>query len=326
MDYELIIIGAGPAGISIAAEAAKSGIDAQKIIILEKGEAHSWSIRKFYPEQKLVTANYKGNAAVCRGTMCIDDSSKNETLSYLDKKIEEFNLKVSYGENVWKIHKENDIFTVQTNNGEYRSKVCALAIGIMGKPNKPDYKIPASLRDRVTFDITSKPIQGKNVMVVGGGDSASEYAQYLKQEGKAVRFSYRKNEFSRMNDINRESLLALSERNEIEILYGSNITSLEDENGLVKINFAEENYPPLIMDHVVLALGGTTPKNFLTLLGIEFNQEGPILTEGFETSVPGLFLIGDLSAGKRGGSIISAFNSSHQAIQKICDSYLNCTL
>ena len=76
----------------------------------------------------------------------------------------------------------------------------------------------------------------------------------------------------------------------------------------------------------VLALGGSTPKNFLQLLGIEFNQEGPILNEGYETSVPGLFLIGDLGAGKRGGSIISAFNSSHEAMQKICTDYLSCKL
>ncbi len=326
MNYELIIVGAGPAGISIAAEAVKSGIPTEKILVIEKGEAHSWSIRKFYPEQKLVTANYKGNAAVCRGTMCIDDISKNETLSYIDKKIEEYKLTVRYGEGVWKIHKENDTFTVLTDKSEYTAKVCALAIGIMGKPNKPDYTIPAPIRNRVTFDITSKPINGEHVLVVGGGDSASEYAQYLIQEGKKVIFSYRKNEFLRMNEINRESLLALEKREEIEILYSSNIDALNESDQQVEVVFKEKQYQPLKVDHVVLALGGSTPKNFLTLLGIEFNQEGPILSEGFETSVPGLFLIGDLSAGKRGGSIISAFNSSHTAMRKICDNYLNCEL
>lgn len=326
MNYELIIVGAGPAGISIAAEAIRSGIPSEKVIILEKGKAHSWAIRKFYPEQKLVTANYKGNEAICRGTMCIDDSSKNETLSYIDKKIEEFNLKVRYEESVWKINKEDNIFHVQTDKGEYHSKVCALAIGIMGKPNKPDYKIPSTLRDQVTFDITSKPINGQNVLVVGGGDSASEYAQYLFQEGKKVLFSYRREEFSRMNEINRESLLALKERGNIEILFGSNITSLEQDNSKVKINFKEDKYNSISVDHVVLALGGSTPNNFLKLVGIEFNGNEPALSEGFETSVPGLFLIGDLGAGRRGGSIITAFNSSHEAMRKICDNYLNCEI
>ena len=83
--YDLIIIGAGPAGLSMAAEARAAGISADKILILEKGEAHSWSIRKFYPEKKLVEANYKGKPAVCSGVLCIPDLSKDETLTYLDQ-------------------------------------------------------------------------------------------------------------------------------------------------------------------------------------------------------------------------------------------------
>ncbi|MCO4795408.1 MAG: NAD(P)-binding domain-containing protein, partial [Bacteriovoracaceae bacterium] len=74
--YDVLIIGAGPAGISMAAEARRSGIASDKIIILEKNVEHSYSIRKFYPEQKLVTANYKGQTAMCKGVMCITDTSK----------------------------------------------------------------------------------------------------------------------------------------------------------------------------------------------------------------------------------------------------------
>ena len=49
--YEIIIIGAGPAGISMAVEAVNSGVDTEKILILEKAEEHSFTIRKFYPEK-----------------------------------------------------------------------------------------------------------------------------------------------------------------------------------------------------------------------------------------------------------------------------------
>ena len=55
--YDLVIIGAGPAGISMAVEAILAGVNRDRILVLEKSEAHSWSIRKFYPEQKLVKAN-----------------------------------------------------------------------------------------------------------------------------------------------------------------------------------------------------------------------------------------------------------------------------
>ena len=74
--YEMIIIGAGPAGISMAAEARGVGIPTEKIVVLEKGDAHSWAIRKFYPAAKPVLANYKGINAVCTGVMCLTDMSK----------------------------------------------------------------------------------------------------------------------------------------------------------------------------------------------------------------------------------------------------------
>tara|TARA_R110002072_G_scaffold64203_3_gene159454 strand:+ start:63529 stop:64500 length:972 start_codon:yes stop_codon:yes gene_type:complete len=322
--FEVIIIGAGPAGISMAAEAMDKGIPQDKILVLEKMKEHSFSIRKFYPEQKLVTANYKGNAAVCAGVMCIADSSKSETLTYLDKKIADFNIPVRYEETVYKLNKNEDgSFTVFSNEQELDCRTCVIAIGMMGKPNKPDYKIPSEIRENVTFDITSKEIKNKNVLVVGGGDSASEYVQYLAQEGNKVTMSYRKDNFSRMNKINEESLLALKERGEVELYLNSNVKALENDDGKVKVCFDQD---AKTFEHVVLALGGSTPKNFLTLLGIEFNGNEPVLTEGYETSIPGLFLIGDLGAGRKGGSIITAFNSAHEAMRKMCDDYLNCKI
>ena len=198
----------------------------------------------------------------------------------------------------------------------------------MGKPNKPSYPIPKEVRNRVHYDITSTIIRNKNVLVVGGGDSASEYVQYLHQENNSVTLSYRQQSFTRMNEINRDSLLALEREGHINILLNSHIEGVSptEEKEQVAVHFAQEKIGSLHFDNVVLALGGTTPKNFLQLLGIEFNQDQPLIKDGFETSVPGLFLIGDLSAGKRGGSIITAFNSSHQAMRKLCDTYLNCKL
>ncbi|PJB52794.1 MAG: hypothetical protein CO099_10685 [Bdellovibrio sp. CG_4_9_14_3_um_filter_39_7] len=324
---ELIIIGAGPAGLSMAAEAVLAGIPSEKIVILEKSEAHSWSIRKFYPDQKLVTANYKGKAALCKGVMCLSDSSKADTISYLDQAIESYKMNVKYLNSVHKIDRRTDgTFLVETDKGSYEGKICVIAIGMMGKPNKPDYAIPSEVRDLVTFDITTKPIRNSDVLVVGGGDSASEYAQYLNQEGNRVSFSYRKDEFSRMNEINQKSLTALFDRQEVTPILKSNITELRPYQNKVEVVFGEAEHGAKIFDVIVYALGGSTPKNFLSLLGIAFNGEEPVVKDGFETSIPGLFLIGDLSAGKKGGSIISAFNSAHEAMQKICQDYLECKL
>ena len=81
----IVIIGAGPAGISMAVESRAAGIPAADVLVLEKAREHSFAIRKYYPENKLVTANYKGFEAICTGTLCLADSSKHETLSYLDR-------------------------------------------------------------------------------------------------------------------------------------------------------------------------------------------------------------------------------------------------
>ncbi|MCR4417087.1 MAG: NAD(P)-binding domain-containing protein [Ignavibacteria bacterium] len=325
MSYDIIIIGAGPAGISMAVEAKHAGVPVDKILILEKAEEHSFTIKKFYPDSKPVSANYKGLEAKCLGVMCLSDSTKEETITYLDKAIQDNNLQVHYNEAVYRIEKnENDTFTVFTEKAKYNSRIVVVAIGILSKPNKPDYKLPASLKDKIFFDVTEKEIRNSKVLVVGGGDSASEYCQYLVQNDNEVTLSYRRKDFTRMNDINRESILALEKLNKLKILRESNIIEVRDNNGKPEVYFKEANYPPMIFDYFIYALGGTTPKNFLKAIGIEFNGEQPVLKDNFETNIPGLFLVGDLSAGLKGGSINWAFNSTRIAMQKICEDYLGC--
>ncbi len=321
--YELVIIGAGPAGISMAVEAVKSGISKDKILIIEKAEEHSFTIKKFYPDKKIVTANFKGFTPVCTGVMCLTDSSKNETISYLDKAISDNILNVTYHETVYKIvrEKKDGYFEIVTDKNKYNTRVIAIAVGILGKPNKPDYKIPVSLKQKVFFDITTTEIRNSNVLVVGGGDSASEYSQYLRQDNNKVTLSYRRDEFSRMNSINKDSIEALIEQNKINVIFNSVITNLEDEDGKPKVTI---NNREMIFDYIVYALGGTTPENFLKTIGIEFNGPEPVLKDGYETNIPGLFLLGDLTAGKKGGSIIWAFNSANTAMNKICENYLEC--
>ncbi len=323
---ELIIIGAGPAGISLAAEAITQGLKSDDILLLEQAPEHSFSIRKYYPDSKPVTANYKGAEANCLGVLCLRDTTKEETLSLLDKTINDFNIKVQYKESVQKIeYTKQGYFIIDTNKSRYISKACSIAIGMMGRPNRPDYNLPSTLRDCIHFDITSKPITNSSVLVVGGGDSASEYVQYLSQKNNNVDISYRRDNFSRMNNLNKEALENLEKRKKVNILYKTDIESIEQQDQpKIKVNFKEA--PTKAYDHIVYALGGSTPHNFLKLIGIEFIGGEPELTGAHETSIPGLFLVGDLSAGKKGGSIISAFNSSHRAMAQICKDYLHCDL
>src|SRR5262245_38173144 len=318
--FELIIVGAGPAGISMAAEARTVGIAADQILLLEKGETHSWAIRKFYPESKVVLANYKGIEAICNGVMCISDMSKDETLTYIDRTIKQYELSVSYNEAVNTIRPLPDGgFAVDTSRGSYEADRCVIAIGILDKPNKPAYRIPVSLNKRIHYDLTSALLENERCLVVGGGDTASEYCQYLVQQGNQVTLSYRQTEFFRLNRVNYESLLALEKRGQLTILRGSNIKQVnEDTSGNAEVIFQEADFPAQSFHHIIYALGGTTPTNFLKAIGIAFDGDAPVVKEGYETSIPGLYLIGDLSAGKKGGSINLAFNMAAEAMQSIC--------
>jgi thioredoxin reductase (NADPH) len=317
--YEMIIIGAGPAGISMAAEARGVGINADKILILEKGDAHSWAIRKFYPASKPVLANYKGIKAVCTGVMCLTDMTKEETLTYIDRIIEQCELQVHYKEAVTAIRPQSGgSFVVETSGGTYQTERCIIAIGILDKPNKPEYRIPATLTKRVHYDITTVAMKAEDCLVVGGGDTASEYCQFLVQQGNRVTLSYRRKEFARLNPVNLESLLALEAREQVRVIRGSNISGLEDDDGRPRAVFQDAEHSAQTFDRIIYALGGTTPLNFLKAVGIKFEGEVPVLTQGYETSLPGLYLIGDLSAGKKGGSINLAFNMAAEAMRHIC--------
>ncbi len=325
MQYDVLIIGAGPAGISMAVEARAAGISPDKICVIERAHEHSFTIKKYYPDTKLVTANYKGMTAECTGVMCITDSSKSAMLSYIDDAIRQYDIAVRYNESVLRIHKDPDRqrFEIVTDKGTYESRTIAVAIGILGKPNKPDYRIPPSLKNRTLFDVTAVPVTNSKVLVVGGGDSASEYCQYLVQQGNAVTLSYRKSEFSRMNDINRQSLEALAERKQVELHLETVIEGVAESGGKPVVKYTDAGSEVQTFDYIVYALGGTTPTNFLKTIGIGFDGAAPVLKDAVETTVPGLFLLGDLSAGLKGGSIIWAFNASRRAMQKISSQYLD---
>jgi thioredoxin reductase (NADPH) len=326
--HDLLIIGAGPGGIGLAAEAFASGIDPSQILILEKGSTHNSAIRQLYPEQKLTTANYKGFAARCEGLLCVRDMTKPETLQFFDKIINDYRVNIEFNAEVYgmsRLEEGGARFRVESSNGVYQSKVLACAIGIFGRPNKPkEFQLPPSLKERLLFDMTSQPIQSEDVLVVGGGDTAAEYVQYLPRQGNRVTLSYRKADFTRLNQQNHEALLAMEKRGEVEILRSSNIKEIKDEIGRPRITFAEAEHPNRIFDRVIFALGGTTPTNFLHTLGIAFNTDGPVFDEAGATNVVGLYLLGDLVVGKKGGSIITAFNSAVRAMKSICVNDLTC--
>lgn len=328
--FDLAIVGAGPAGISLAVEARRSGIAPHRIAILEKGDAHAWAIRRFYPKAKAVTARYKGQAAACHGAMCIEDMDKADLLDYLGQTLRRHQLEIRLATPVHAIEghagggrEEAPGFLLRTDGPAIRARACAVAIGVLGRPNKPSYRIPPSLRRRVHYDLNREELAGRRVLVVGGGDSASEYCQHLLHRQSQVTLSYRRASFLRMNESNRRAISENEAAGTLRVLRASDVQELGTApEGGVEVRFAQPGLGVLHVDHVVYALGGTTPQGFLQSTGIEVCAGKPKLTDACETNVPGLFLVGDLAAGRKGGSIISAFNSSARAARRLRTAYL----
>jgi len=322
-DYEILIVGAGPAGISMAVEARFAGITKDRVLIIEKTKRHSDTIHIHYPDDKLVTANYKGFNDIHGGIMRINDKPKPDTLDYFDGVIDINDLNINYEESVKSIKRDDHgWFIVTTDKADYRARVCVIAIGILGKPNQPEYKLPRTLKRKLHFNTFAPEITLSDVLVVGGGDTASERVAHLVRLKNNVTLSYRGADFTRMNDVNRAEIFKLESENKIKVLLDNKIAEVKRAGKGMAVSFENDKHDPMTFDHIVYCLGGSTPDAFLKDAGIELDGAMPKLLDGYETNVPGLFLAGDLTAGRTGGSINWAFNTSHKAMQKIVDEYL----
>ncbi|MBF6678082.1 NAD(P)-binding domain-containing protein [Campylobacter sputorum] len=309
--YDVVVIGGGPCGIASVVESKKMGFE--NVLLLEKGDNHSQTIRKFYKDNKRVDKEYKNMPSVVVGNVPFETSIKEDVLDYFDKLLEEEKVDTVFNIEVEKVQKIEDIFHVATPSTIYEAKNVVVAIGKMGRPNKPDYKIPTSLNSVVNFNLNSCSNDEK-IMVVGGGNSAAEYAIELSK-ANIVTLCYRKITFTRLNDINERELLDLAEQNKLNLKLGIDIIELENENNKIKVKFSDGSYE--IYDRIIYAIGGSTPIDFLQRCSIKVNENSqPIVDENLMTNIPGLYVGGDIVT-KNGGSIVFALNHAHNIISHI---------
>jgi thioredoxin reductase (NADPH) len=317
--YKVIVVGAGPGGLAAAIECQEMGMSREDILILEKGSEPADAIRKFYPEKKMTLANYKGLPTETLGHLpCFPDLTKAQTMTYFQELIDRYHLNLRLGAEVVKVSSTDSGFSVLVGRDEIEAEQVVVGIGILGRPNKPAYKLPTSLRNELLFDITSQEVKGKKVLVVGGGDTSSEYCQILEQEGNSVTLVVRGNSLSKMMESNQTALSLLVEQHRVRLFLEMEILEVKDLEGKPSVVFSKpEKMPEEQFDKIIFALGGTTPLNFLRTAGVACEDNWPVVDEFGQTSMPGLYLVGDLVAGKTGGSIITAYNSAFKAAREI---------
>jgi thioredoxin reductase (NADPH) len=324
--FPIVIIGAGPAGISTAIEAINRGYKPEEIIILEKFGQIAHMINTKYPDEKPILSNYKGRLAACLGDMCITNMTKKEFFDYLHDVVAKYKLHINYNQQVSRITKlKTGQFNVETNNDTYTCTAVFVAIGNMAAPRTLGVNVGPDSSMRLHFDIQNLADDAKKVLVVGGGDSAAEYSKILSDRGYEVTLSYRGADFTRMIEQNALNTKALIESKTISHLSESEIEKIDDEKpGISLIHFKGGKFPPTQFSAVVVALGAERPSNYLQAIGIDTVMEsGEFFSE---SKMSGLFCVGDLAAGKGGGSINFAFNSGVKAVSMACDMYLDCSL
>ncbi|RXJ57926.1 NAD(P)-binding domain-containing protein [Candidatus Marinarcus aquaticus] len=306
--YDVAIVGAGPGGIATSCEAVLFGI--KKIIVFEKGNNHSNTIRKYFKDNKPVDKDWKGIHVDLIGNINFEGGTKESTLDLFDDSLEKHLIEAKFNTEVSHVKRVDDHFEVVVTSGEsYLSKNVVIAIGKMGKPNMPSYKIPLTLKKQINHTIIECK-GNEDVLVVGGGDSACEYAYFICKDNN-VTFNYRKEVITRAHPNNVDNLMKSAEEGKIELRMGVDIEKIEDENGKIKAYFTDGKIK--LFDRAIYALGGVTPKEFLLNCSVQLDGEDNIILDEKNKNDKGLYVAGDI-AGSIGGSIALALNHGYNIV------------
>jgi thioredoxin reductase (NADPH) len=262
--FDLVIVGAGPAGVSASLSAKKNNLSA---VTLEQDSLGGTVFT--FPRSKIVMTSAMD--LPLHGKVKLNETSKIELLNLWNEVITKNHIDLRENSKVESIDLNDKCFVVKTLNGdEYTSRKVLLAIGRRGSPRK--LNIPGEDSSKVAYRLLEPElITGKNIIVVGGGDSAVESALLLSDNNR-VTISYRSNLFGRLKPKNNEKIkLAMSE-NKVNVLFNTNLTFIHDQKvGIMKNNTDEE----LVLDNdlVYIFAGGELPTSFLEKTGIRITQK-----------------------------------------------------
>ena len=310
--YTIAVIGAGPGGISASVEATLKGLS---VILLEKGAEHNATLRKFYKDGKRVDRDYKGDKVELVGAIDFSDTNKEGALAMFDSLLEKHAINVAYNNDVESIQRQdNDSLLIRTSgNHSISADYAIITIGKMGQPNKPSYKIPPAILRQVNYNASS--IQaGERLLIVGGGNSAVEYAIDLCASHDTT-LNYRRTEFARINDTNKQELEKVIASGTLKTKLGVDIESLEEQGGKICAHFSDGSSD--VFDRAIYAIGGSSPVDFLKKCNIELDSSNlPIVNEHLQTSVQGVFIAGDIGF-KSGASVAMAIAQAEKIVSHI---------
>ena len=278
---DVLIVGAGPAGISASLRAIEKKLN---YLTVDEGEMGG-TVSK-YPRQKLVMTSPVEFPMY--GKFKKMELSKEELLAFWSQVLQRVEFKFRKGEKVTDIQKGPDgLFTVVTAKSQYRAQSVVLAMGKTGSPRKLGVKgeeLPKVMYRLIEAD----HYVNKKILVVGGGDSAVEAAMGLAhQVGNAVTLSYRQSEFSRIKERNAVRLKESVRKGKLKVILNSNPVEFTGDAAVLDVAGQQQRIPN---DYVWIFAGGEPPTAFLKKIGVGFGSQNLADQVGREMRAPGAAL------------------------------------
>jgi len=314
--YDLIIIGAGPTGIAIGAEAQKAALDA---LLIDRG-ALTAAILKFPAYMTFFTTRDKLEIAGVPMSVPDDKPTRQQALVYYRAVAAQYKLNVATHENVMEVHRERDAFTVVTYSSEgkreRRARAVALATGYFDQPL--NFHIPGCDLPFVHRYYTD-PYRhfGEDVVLIGGGNSGCEAALDLMRNGvrsvtMIVRGPALKEGVKYWVRPDVENRIA---EGAIKAHFNSTTKAIFDHPRRVEIETRSQASPVTIPADAVYALIGFHPDTELERhCGIRVNPKTLVPEynpETCETNVPGVYVAGTLQVGLDTGRIFIENSREH---------------
>ncbi|MBT9519654.1 MAG: NAD(P)-binding domain-containing protein [Dechloromonas sp.] len=259
-DYDLLIIGAGPAGIAASLAAKEAGLN----YVTVEQEDSLGGTTYHYPRNKLVMTAPMRLPLI--GEIKVREISKEELMEIWQGILDKATPNIRFSERMEEITPVDGIFSVRTNKATYSTASVLLAIGRRGTPRKLGAK--GEEQAKVVYRlIEAEQYRDKHVLVVGGGDSALEAALDIANEpGTHVTLSYRGKAFDRVKPKNRARLAEAIAENRIEQLLESTVREIGVDNIALKHGDDILERPN---DAVIVCAGGELPTPMLKKMGVQ---------------------------------------------------------
>jgi thioredoxin reductase/ferredoxin len=259
---DVAIVGSGPGGLSAGLTCFKHGLSC---VVIEKEHVLASTVAR-YPKGKLFMAEPVDSGNV--SYLPVFDATKEELVAAWKKVVDGVQLSVKLGEAVESVKRGDDgVFTIKTTVATYRARAVVLATGLRGKPRL--LAVPGANLEKVQSRLDDPDeFAGRDVLVVGGGDSAVEGAMSLADAGARVALSYRGDGFKRCKQGNQKRLAEMTAANRLEVLLESNVTQFTERE--VSIKLKDGTVRTLPNQRAFVMIGADTPIAWLEANHVRF--------------------------------------------------------